>query len=401
MSKSASTPKGLINLLNKPKTTAKKVKSAVTDTDTVIRYDSEHKPGISNLLTAYSTLAGTGIAELEENYAGKGYGALKTDLAEVMVDFVTPFRERTQQYLDDPETLNSILAKGAEKARAVAAETLAQAYDRVGFLPAKHSGVRPHTRTTGQSAAHHYGCACPPHSHSLTVDSRTAEYEPDNAPGDAKDNATGDATDDAPDTTNRRRRRAGHRSACRSRSRPYGSLLQERRAGFGDPAACGIPTHVTLLPPTEVHAADLPAVEAHLTEVAVAGRPFPMRLSGTGTFRPLSPVVFVKVVQGAEACAWLRPRVRDASGPVARELQLPVRPHVAGGARRREQRGDGPRVPGTSPTTTPSGPARGSRSTNRAPTVCGASSGSSPSVDPWCTRRRAAPDVERGTIASR
>ena len=69
---------------------------------------------------------------------GKGYGALKTDLAEVMVDFVTPFRERTQQYLDDPETLDSILAKGAEKARAVAAETLSQAYDRVGFLPAKH-----------------------------------------------------------------------------------------------------------------------------------------------------------------------------------------------------------------------------------------------------------------------
>ncbi|MFC9629891.1 2'-5' RNA ligase family protein [Streptomyces mirabilis] len=109
---------------------------------------------------------------------------------------------------------------------------------------------------------------------------------------------------------------------------PYGSLLQERRAGFGDPAACGIPTHVTLLPPTEVHAADLPAVEAHLTEVAVVGRPFPMRLSGTGTFRPLSPVVFVKVVQGAEACTWLQQRVRDASGPVARELQFPYHPHV-------------------------------------------------------------------------
>ncbi|MGC4985588.1 MULTISPECIES: tryptophan--tRNA ligase [unclassified Streptomyces] len=138
MSKSASTPKGLINLLDDPKVTAKKVKSAVTDTDTVIRYDASAKPGVSNLLTIYSTLTGTGIGELEERYAGKGYGALKTDLAEVMVDFVTPFRERTQQYLDDPETLDSILAKGAEKARAVAAETLSQAYDRVGFLPAKH-----------------------------------------------------------------------------------------------------------------------------------------------------------------------------------------------------------------------------------------------------------------------
>ncbi len=138
MSKSASTPKGLINLLDEPKATAKKVKSAVTDTDTVIRYDVAEKPGVSNLLTIYSTLTGTGIPELEEKYEGKGYGALKTDLAEVMVDFVTPFRERTQQYLDDPETLDSILAKGAEKARAVAAETLAQAYERVGFLPAKH-----------------------------------------------------------------------------------------------------------------------------------------------------------------------------------------------------------------------------------------------------------------------
>ncbi|MFC4326613.1 tryptophan--tRNA ligase [Streptomyces andamanensis] len=138
MSKSASTPKGLINLLDDPRTTAKKVRSAVTDTDTVIRFDPEAKPGVSNLLSIYATLTGTGIPALEEKYAGKGYGALKTDLAEVMVEFVTPFREQTQQYLDDPETLDSILAKGAEKARAVAAETLAHAYDRVGFLPAKH-----------------------------------------------------------------------------------------------------------------------------------------------------------------------------------------------------------------------------------------------------------------------
>ncbi|OQR62349.1 tryptophan--tRNA ligase [Streptomyces maremycinicus] len=138
MSKSASTPKGLINLLDDPKATAKKVRSAVTDTDTVVRYDTENKPGVSNLLGIYSTLTGTSVAELEQRYEGKLYGALKTDLAEVVVDFVTPFRDRTQQYLDDPETLDSILAKGAEKARAVAAETLSQTYERVGFLPAKH-----------------------------------------------------------------------------------------------------------------------------------------------------------------------------------------------------------------------------------------------------------------------
>ncbi|MFH8785846.1 tryptophan--tRNA ligase [Streptomyces roseoverticillatus] len=138
MSKSTPNPKGLVNLLDEPKVSAKKIKSAVTDTDTVIRFDPENKPGVSNLLTIYATLTGTGMAELEQKYEGKGYGALKTDLAEVMVEWVTPFRARTQEYLDDPETLDSVLAKGAEKARAVAAETLAQAYDKVGFLPAKH-----------------------------------------------------------------------------------------------------------------------------------------------------------------------------------------------------------------------------------------------------------------------
>ncbi|MET9687829.1 tryptophan--tRNA ligase [Streptomyces sp. NPDC006514] len=138
MSKSASSPKGLINLLDEPKVTEKKIKSAVTDTEAEIRFDPEKKPGVSNLLTIYSTLTGETIVELEAKYEGKGYGALKTDLAGVMVDFVTPFKKRTQEYLDDPETLDSLLAKGAEKARAVAAETLAQAYDRLGLLPAKH-----------------------------------------------------------------------------------------------------------------------------------------------------------------------------------------------------------------------------------------------------------------------
>lgn len=137
MSKSASSPKGLINLMDEPKATAKKVRSAVTDTDTVVRYDPVGKPGVSNLLGIYSNLTGASVAELERKYEGKMYGALKTDLAEIVVDFVTPFRARTQEYLDDPETLDSILAKGAEKARTVAAETLAQVYDKVGFLPAK------------------------------------------------------------------------------------------------------------------------------------------------------------------------------------------------------------------------------------------------------------------------
>jgi 2'-5' RNA ligase len=109
---------------------------------------------------------------------------------------------------------------------------------------------------------------------------------------------------------------------------PFGSLLQERRAGFGDPAALGIPTHVTLLPPTELDAAARPVVEEHLAAVAAAGRPFRMRLAGTDTFRPLSPVVFVQVVEGGPACGRLQKRVRAADGPLARELQFPYHPHV-------------------------------------------------------------------------
>lgn len=107
---------------------------------------------------------------------------------------------------------------------------------------------------------------------------------------------------------------------------PYGRLLQERRAGFGDPAAYAIPTHITLLPPTEVAAAELPAFRGHLARVAAEGRPFLMRLDGTASFRPLSPVVYVHIAQGADDCADLQERVR--SGPVRRELQFPYHPHV-------------------------------------------------------------------------
>ncbi|MFI5620590.1 2'-5' RNA ligase family protein [Streptomyces sp. NPDC051567] len=109
---------------------------------------------------------------------------------------------------------------------------------------------------------------------------------------------------------------------------PYASQLQERRAGFGDAAAHCIPTHVTLVPPTEATVDRLPEIRAHLTEVAAAFRPFRMRLAGTGTFRPLSPVVFVQVVEGAVGCTRLQGQVRDARGPLGRELAFPYHPHV-------------------------------------------------------------------------
>ncbi|GAA2049522.1 tryptophan--tRNA ligase [Streptomyces carpaticus] len=135
MSKSASSPKGIINLLDEPKASAKKIKSAVTDTGTEIRYDPQGKPGISNLLVIHSALTGTTVPELEEKFAGQLYGALKTELAGIVADWVTPFRERTQEFLADPAELDALLAKGAAKAREVAAASLATAYDRVGLLP--------------------------------------------------------------------------------------------------------------------------------------------------------------------------------------------------------------------------------------------------------------------------
>ena len=138
MSKSTSAPGGILDLLDDPAVSAKKIKSAVTDTEREIRFDEERKPGVSNLLTIYSALSGRGVAELEAAYAGRGYGDLKTDLADVVVEFVRPFQERAQAYLADQEGLDAILAAGAEKARRVAAETLATVYDRVGFVPAKH-----------------------------------------------------------------------------------------------------------------------------------------------------------------------------------------------------------------------------------------------------------------------
>src|SRR4029079_11780707 len=87
MSKSASTPAGIVDLLDDPKVSAKKIRSAVTDTEREIRFDPENKPGISNLLTIYAALTDRKIAEIEADYAGKGYGDLKKDLADVVADF--------------------------------------------------------------------------------------------------------------------------------------------------------------------------------------------------------------------------------------------------------------------------------------------------------------------------
>jgi len=139
MSKSASSPSGIVEMLDEPRLSAKKIRSAVTDSGSEIRFDPETKPGVSNLLTIYSALTGRPVAELEADYTGRGYGDLKKDLAEVVVDVVTPFRERTLELLDDQTHLTDVLRQGAERAGAVAEATLRDVYQRVGFVAAAAS----------------------------------------------------------------------------------------------------------------------------------------------------------------------------------------------------------------------------------------------------------------------
>lgn len=139
MSKSSSGGKGVIWLLEDPKVAAKRVKSAATDSENEIRYDPVAKPGISNLLTIFSALTGRSVEQIAADYDGKGYGHLKVDLAEVVVDFLTPFQARADEYLSDPAELDAVLARGAERARGLAQVTLDRIYDKVGLLPARRT----------------------------------------------------------------------------------------------------------------------------------------------------------------------------------------------------------------------------------------------------------------------
>ncbi|MGQ1837492.1 tryptophan--tRNA ligase [Kocuria turfanensis] len=134
MSKSAAAENGLLRLLDPAKKNAKKIKSAVTDDGTEIRFDREAKPGISNLLTIHSALTGRPVDEIVAEYEGRMYGHLKVGLAEVVTETLEPIRTRALELLDDPAELDRILARGAEKGRELSVATLAAVYDRMGFL---------------------------------------------------------------------------------------------------------------------------------------------------------------------------------------------------------------------------------------------------------------------------
>jgi tryptophanyl-tRNA synthetase len=134
MSGTNSPEAGLVLLSDDPKRIVKKIKSAVTDAEREIRYDPERKPGVANLLVMESALTGVPIPTLEAGYAGKGYGDLKSQVAEVTVAAVRPFQERMQELLDDPAELDRILASGAERAGAVSAATMERVKERIGLL---------------------------------------------------------------------------------------------------------------------------------------------------------------------------------------------------------------------------------------------------------------------------
>jgi tryptophanyl-tRNA synthetase len=136
MSKSSSSPQGIIDVLDEPAAIRRKIARAVTDAGSEIRADDDGKPGVTNLLRIYAGLTGETTGDLTARYAGAGYGAFKRDLAEVVVAALAPIRERAEKLLADEAGLDRMLARGAGRARAVARQTMAAVRDRTGFLTA-------------------------------------------------------------------------------------------------------------------------------------------------------------------------------------------------------------------------------------------------------------------------
>ena len=133
---SKSSPAGCVFLLDPPARTEKKIRSAVTDSESEVRYDPATKPGVSNLLTILATFTGRTVAEVEAEFAGRMYGELKKEAAGAVLAFVEPFQARVAELLDDPAELDRQMALGAARAREVAADTLADVYRSLGFVTA-------------------------------------------------------------------------------------------------------------------------------------------------------------------------------------------------------------------------------------------------------------------------
>ena len=131
---SKSSPSGCINLLDPLKTTEKKIKSAVTDSDSVVAFDPVNKAGVSNLLTIMSAYTGTAIPELVNSFEGRMYGDLKKETAAAVLSFVEPLRAKVDSYMTDPAELENLMRKSSTRAREIASKTLADVHDKLGFV---------------------------------------------------------------------------------------------------------------------------------------------------------------------------------------------------------------------------------------------------------------------------
>jgi len=134
MSKSSSSVAGVLEIMDTPEANIKKIKSATTDAGREVTFDEKEKPGISNLLTIHAALSGESIANLENQFAGKGYGDFKSAVAEVVVEYLRPIRDRALELLEDEDHLVKVLHAGADKARAVASATVADTYKNLGLV---------------------------------------------------------------------------------------------------------------------------------------------------------------------------------------------------------------------------------------------------------------------------
>jgi len=134
MSTTRGTPQGTVRILDEPDVIRRKFKTAVTDSGTEVRHDREQKPGITNLLEIMAVATGDAVPELEARYDGSGYGRFKEDVGEAVVELLVPIQRRYEELRADEGELRSMLARGAEKARAESEPMLAQMYERMGFV---------------------------------------------------------------------------------------------------------------------------------------------------------------------------------------------------------------------------------------------------------------------------
>ncbi len=134
MSKSDPDPAGCIYLMQKPEEIIRSFKRAVTDSETRVAYDPELKPGVSNLMTIYSSASGKTLQQIEEEYAGQGYGAFKAAVGEAVVEMLRPVREEAERLLGDKVYLEQTYREGAERAARAAARTLSKVYKKLGFI---------------------------------------------------------------------------------------------------------------------------------------------------------------------------------------------------------------------------------------------------------------------------